>query len=77
MPIILTEKAAKQMNKILAKEAKGAMIRLAVQGGGCSGFQYEFSVENEKHKYDMLLEREGAKLLIDDVSQKISRRGAD
>ncbi|MEX1152506.1 HesB/IscA family protein, partial [Parvibaculum sp.] len=67
-PITLTARAARQIAKILNAEGKGAMLRVAVQGGGCSGFQYGFTLDDLKQDDDLILERDGAKVLIDAVS---------
>ncbi len=44
------------------------MLRVSVEGGGCSGFQYKFDVEREQADDDLVLERDGATVLIDPVS---------
>lgn len=68
-PITLSSRAAKQITKILSGEEPGLMLRVAVTGGGCSGFQYAFTFDSEKQEEDLVLEKEGATVLIDDVSQ--------
>ncbi|MEX0838808.1 MAG: iron-sulfur cluster insertion protein ErpA [Parvibaculum sp.] len=67
-PITLTARAARQIARILEGEGKGTMLRVAVQGGGCSGFQYGFTLDDLKQDDDLILERDGAKVLIDSVS---------
>ena len=64
----ITERAAKKIGQILKAEPSGAMLRLSVMGGGCSGFQYKFDVENAKADDDVLIERDGVTMLIDPVS---------
>jgi iron-sulfur cluster assembly accessory protein len=66
--LIITERAAKKIGQILKSEPSGTMLRLSVQGGGCSGFQYKFDVENAKADDDVLIERDGVTMLIDPVS---------
>ena len=66
--ITLTERAAKRINEIMAAEPGGAMLRISVNGGGCSGFQYAFDVERTRQVEDLAIERDGATLLVDDVS---------
>lgn len=66
--ITLTEGAAKQLARILKDEAEGTMLRVAVQGGGCSGFQYGFTLDDVKNDDDLVLERDGVYVLIDSVS---------
>jgi len=67
-PVTISARAAKKIAAILAAEGKPVMVRLAVDGGGCSGFQYNFSLDESRNKDDLLIEREGAKVLIDAVS---------
>ena len=64
----LTERAARQIGAILGREPPGAMLRVSVQGGGCSGFQYKFDVERERSPDDLVIARDGATVLIDQVS---------
>jgi iron-sulfur cluster assembly accessory protein len=66
--LTITERAAKKIGQILKAEPSGAMLRLSVMGGGCSGFQYKFDVENAKAADDVLIERDGVTMLIDPVS---------
>lgn len=70
--IELTDSAARQIAKILSQEEhKGMMLRVSVSGGGCSGFQYGFSFDDTKGETDLVLERDGAVVLIDDVSLEL------
>ncbi|HRE61782.1 MAG TPA: iron-sulfur cluster insertion protein ErpA [Micropepsaceae bacterium] len=71
LPFSVTARAAAKINAILAKEAPGAMLRVAVSGGGCSGFQYGFSFDDAKTDDDLLIERDGARVLIDSVSLEL------
>jgi iron-sulfur cluster assembly accessory protein len=66
--LTITERAAKKIGQILKAEPSGTMLRLSVLGGGCSGFQYKFDVENAKADDDVLIERDGVTMLIDPVS---------
>jgi iron-sulfur cluster assembly accessory protein len=66
--LTITERAAKKISQILKAEPSGAMLRLSVMGGGCSGFQYKFDVENAKADDDVTIERDGVTMLIDPVS---------
>jgi len=68
MPPTLSARAAKRISAILSKETGGTMLRLAVTGGGCSGFQYNFALEATRMADDLVLERDGATVLIDPVS---------
>jgi iron-sulfur cluster assembly accessory protein len=67
-PITLTERAARRINEIMAAEPQGSMLRISVNGGGCSGFQYAFDVERARQEDDLLVERDGAAVLVDQVS---------
>ena len=72
-PITLTARAARQIAKIIDGEGEGTMLRVAVQGGGCSGFQYGFTLDDSKQDDDLVLERDGVTVLIDAVSVNIWR----
>ena len=66
--VTLTDRAARRIGDILKSEPEGAMLRVSVEGGGCSGFQYKFDVERAKAADDLVLAREGAVVLIDATS---------
>ncbi|MDX1716513.1 MAG: iron-sulfur cluster insertion protein ErpA [Anderseniella sp.] len=66
--ITLTEAAAKRISEIVSSEPDKSALRLAVNGGGCSGFSYEFSLDANAQDGDTVVERDGATLLIDSVS---------
>ena len=63
-----TERAARRIGEILEREPAGAMLRVSVEGGGCSGFQYKFDIERAQADDDLVLARDGAAVLIDPVS---------
>ena len=78
--IKFTDKALKQINLLLSKKDKGSFFRIAIKGGGCSGFQYDFSFDSNKDKNDLefnniLIDTESANFLkgseIDFVSELI------
>ena len=62
--IKFTDKAIKQINNLLSKKTPGSFFRIAIKGGGCSGFQYEFTFDNEISNDDLNYE----KILIDKTS---------
>ena len=65
----LTENAGRQIAKILSREPDGTVLRIAVSGGGCSGFQYEYNlVADERQSDDLVLTRAGGTVLIDNIS---------
>jgi iron-sulfur cluster insertion protein len=67
----VTPSAAKQIAFLAAKEPKPVMMRVAVLGGGCSGFQYNFSFEEGKNDDDLLIERDGAAVVVDSTSLEL------
>jgi len=66
--ITVTERAARQIGEILRREPPGTMMRVSVEGGGCSGFQYKFDMEQNQAADDLVIRREGATVLIDNTS---------
>jgi iron-sulfur cluster assembly accessory protein len=66
--VTVSARAARQIGEILKKEPAGAMLRVSVEGGGCSGFQYRFDIERAKAEDDVVIAQEGATVLIDPVS---------
>ena len=67
--VVLTEAAAKRVAQLIAAEGNPAlMLRLAVSGGGCSGFQYGFTFDDTRTDDDSVFTRDGVKLLIDSAS---------
>jgi iron-sulfur cluster assembly accessory protein len=66
--VIVTERAAARIGEILRREPPGTMLRVSVEGGGCSGFQYKFDTESARADDDVAIERGGATVLIDPVS---------
>jgi iron-sulfur cluster insertion protein len=64
----VSESAAKRISALTAAEGNDVMFRIAVNGGGCSGYQYEFSFDATKTGDDVLIEQGGARVLIDQVS---------
>ena len=68
--VTITERAARRIGEILKGEPAGSMLRVSVEGGGCSGFQYKFGFEQAKTADDLVLARDGATVLIDPISVK-------
>lgn len=66
--VSISERAAKRIARILADEPGGTALRISVSGGGCSGFQYGFDLDAERAADDLIVERDGATVLIDSVS---------
>jgi iron-sulfur cluster assembly accessory protein len=66
--ITVSERAARRIGEILKGEPSGTMLRVSVEGGGCSGFQYKFDMEHSKASDDLVINRDGAVILIDPIS---------
>lgn len=66
--IDLTPSAAARVAAIAAKQAKPAILRLSVEGGGCSGFQYKFGLADTVEADDSVATRDGVRLIVDSVS---------
>ncbi|MCB2087683.1 MAG: iron-sulfur cluster insertion protein ErpA [Sphingomonadaceae bacterium] len=66
--LTLTESAAKRVAWIAEKQAKAAILRLSVEGGGCSGFQYKFDLAESVEADDLVSETDGVQLVVDPVS---------
>ena len=66
--VSMTERAARRIGEILKSEPAGSMLRISVEGGGCSGFQYKFGFEQAKAAADLVLAQNGATVLIDPLS---------
>ena len=66
--VAVSTAAAKRVAKILSTEPDMVALRVSVEGGGCSGFSYKFDLTNAAQDDDMVLEAEGATVLIDPIS---------
>ena len=66
--VTVSERAARRVAEILKKEPEGTMLRVSVEGGGCSGFQYKFDMDRAKTDDDLVIARDGAVVLIDSMS---------
>jgi len=66
--LILTPSAAKRVAAIAARQGRPAILRLAVEGGGCSGFQYKFDLADAPEGDDTVSEVAGVKLVVDPIS---------
>ena len=66
--VTVSERALRRIGEILESEPAGTMLRVSVEGGGCSGFQYKFDMERAKADDDLVLGSDGAVVLIDPVS---------
>ncbi|XP_028784810.1 iron-sulfur assembly protein IscA-like 2, mitochondrial [Neltuma alba] len=69
-PVQMTENCIRRMKELVANESSAdeKMLRLSVETGGCSGFQYVFNLDDRINSDDRVFEREGIKLVVDNVS---------
>ncbi|QPC87554.1 iron-sulfur cluster insertion protein ErpA [Mesorhizobium sp. NBSH29] len=68
MKVDMTEAAASRIAKIVAGEPGKSALRVSVDGGGCSGFSYKFDLVDERNDDDVVIERNGATVLVDELS---------
>ncbi len=73
--IALTPSAAARVAMIARKQGKPAILRLSVEGGGCSGFQYRFGLSDAVEAEDLAVETDGVTLVVDDLSLDLVRGG--
>ena len=66
--VTLSESAARRIQAISQREGRPLMLRVAVEGGGCSGFQYQFDLVDAVQDDDLKVERDGAAAVVDIVS---------
>lgn len=66
--LVITDNCVRRMKELQAGEHKEKMLRLSIEAGGCSGFQYEFSLDDKTNSDDRIFERDGVKLVVDNVS---------
>jgi len=70
--ITISDSAARRITALKAQEAaEGAFLRIAVSGGGCSGFQYGLSFDEETSPDDVVFEHGGIRVVVDDVSLEL------
>ena len=74
--ISLTQNAAKRVALSAARQSKPAILRLAVDGGGCAGFSYKFELADELEADDTVAETDGVKLAVDPVSLDLVKGSA-
>jgi iron-sulfur cluster assembly accessory protein len=66
--VTVSERAARRIGDILRTEPAGSMLRVSVEGGGCSGFQYKFDIDHAKAADDLVIVRDGVTVLVDSIS---------
>jgi iron-sulfur cluster assembly accessory protein len=67
-PVTVTDNAARRISEIAAGDPATPLLRVSVEGGGCSGFQYKFNLVANRDADDLVLEKSGATVLIDPIS---------
>ncbi|XP_069993957.1 iron-sulfur cluster assembly 2 homolog, mitochondrial [Penaeus vannamei] len=71
--LLLSDSCVARLKEILGNEDKTSFLRVIVEGGGCSGFQYKFDIDTEEQEDDRVFERDGAKVVIDETSLEFVR----
>lgn len=71
LPMTVTASAARRIARIIADEPDGTALRVAVNGGGCQGFSYEFDITRERRADDVAIERDGVTVLVDGTSLEL------
>jgi iron-sulfur cluster insertion protein len=74
--VTLTENAARRIALIAERQSKPAVLRLAVDGGGCAGFTYKFELADGADAEDIVAETDGVKLVVDPMSLDLVRGSA-
>ncbi len=67
----ISDSAVKRITHLLKGEAEGARLRVAVEGGGCNGFQYKFDFDQSKGDGDLIVEKDGVAIVIDETSLEL------
>lgn len=67
-PVLLSVAAARRISEIVADEKEARILRVSVEGGGCSGFQYRYDLVADSEPDDLVIERDGAKVVVDPIS---------
>lgn len=71
--VTVSEAAAKRIKAILARKPEAALLRVSIEGGGCSGFSYKFDLTDSVNEDDLVIERDGARVAIDEMSLELMR----
>jgi len=68
MSVTVSGSAIQRVASILQKEATAEALRVSVEGGGCSGFSYKYELVDKTHEDDLVIDRDGARIVIDSIS---------
>nr|GMD05772.1 iron-sulfur assembly protein IscA-like 2, mitochondrial [Ipomoea batatas] len=66
--VFMTDNCVRRMKELQAGESNKKMLRLSIEAGGCSGFQYDFSLDDKANTDDRIFEQDGVKLVVDNIS---------
>jgi iron-sulfur cluster assembly accessory protein len=66
--VALTDRAARRIREIVAEDQGASMLRVSIEAGGCTGFQYNFDLVADREDGDYVIEKAGATVVIDEVS---------
>lgn len=66
--VALTDRAAQRIREIVAEDKEASMLRVSIEAGGCTGFQYNFDLVSNRDDGDYVIEKQGAMVIIDEVS---------
>ncbi|XP_019158656.1 PREDICTED: iron-sulfur assembly protein IscA-like 2, mitochondrial [Ipomoea nil] len=66
--VFMTDSCVRRMKELQAGESNKKMLRLSIEAGGCSGFQYDFSLDDKANTDDRIFEQDGVKLVVDNIS---------
>lgn len=75
MTLTITNQAAERIKKLLSSEPEGSFLRIAIQNGGCAGFQYNITIDHLKTQDDVFFSHLDAPVVIDDVSLSLFQDG--
>ncbi len=75
MSLTISDKAAARIHVLMNMEKEGSFLRLSITGGGCSGFQYNFTIDDTTTADDLAFEHNTAKVVIDDISLSLLAGG--
>ena len=66
--LTFSQRAARHLKSLCLQRGNDAVLRVSVRGGGCSGFQYDFALDTAPKEDDIVVERDGARLVVDSIS---------
>ncbi|TFF19718.1 iron-sulfur cluster insertion protein ErpA [Jiella endophytica] len=67
-PVVLSDSAVRRISSILSKSEGSPSLRISVEGGGCSGFSYKYDLTSDREEDDLVIEKDGARVVVDPVS---------